>query len=134
MVYQNDLENAPIKTSVGLGKMDLVKRILIITLCLFFLSSTALVGLCSEIKISSTQACQSSSINEPDQSHDEHSDRGGSPCNNKTPCPTKYSCCTLAIQGQPPYLSVLDLYPSDFAENPFQPLEIAKSFYHPPRI
>ncbi len=114
--------------------MGLIKKPFIIILALLVLSSPVLANLCLTIETSAKRTSKNYCLDESDPSRDEHSHDEDSSCADKTSCPIKHTCCVLAIEGKISYLSTLDSYPLDFTEILFQPLEITKSFYRPPRI
>ena len=110
--------------------MCLVKNILIFNLVFLLLSSPVHAYLCSKAEMGTNQTCKSSYLDEHE--HSQHKDEDT--CNTKTSCLSNYSCCTSATLGVFSFLFPLDHFYFTLHEIFISPLEIAKSFYRPPRI
>ena len=108
---------------------NLINKILILTISIFFLSSTILADLCLAIEISTTKSCKSPILNgEPEHPHHQNN-----PCNNNTPCPEGHICCSMCIQNRDPDF-LISPYHKLIPEQIFiRPLIMTASLYHPPR-
>jgi hypothetical protein len=106
--------------------MSMIKKILVPMLSLILLSTPISVNFClataSSTDVETSLCCHGE--NHPNHHQTTH---------NKSPTSPNHDCCNLAIESVAFYLPGLDSYPSSPTEILFHPLEITKSFYHPPR-
>ncbi len=115
--------------AVEVGKMNLTKRILVPIISLILLSTPISINFCLATEpLTETEG-------HPHSSEENHSDHDQNPCHhNKSPCQYAHSCCSLAIHDTISYLFVSDSFPLNSAEILFQPLEMTKSLYRPPKF
>ena len=121
-----------IKMAVEVGKMNLTKRILVPIISLIFLSTPISVNFCLPTEPSTEESGSSFSCEENNPDH--HQTTSHDCPNNKSPCQYAHSCCILVTHDTISYLFVLDSYPLNSAEILFQPLEMTKSLYRPPKF
>lgn len=107
--------------------MILIKGILIPILSLIILLTPISVNFCLATESSTGMVSSSYSYEENHPNHHQTN------CHNKSPIPTHHDCCNLSIESVAFYLFGLDSYPLNPVEIFFQPLEVTKLFYHPPR-
>lgn len=106
--------------------MNLIKKILVPILSIIILLAPISVNLCLATALST-------GIDTNPFCHEENHPNHHQTTHNKSPTPANHDCCNLAIESVAFYLLGLDSYPSNPTEILFHPLEMTKSFYHPPR-
>jgi len=111
--------------------MLIIKIFLVPMLSLVILWTPISVIFCSAIEPLTGMEKSSSSYEENYPNHHQ-TDCHNCP-HNKSPCQYDHSCCNLVTLSAIFYLSALDSYPLNPAEILFQPLEVTKFFFHPPR-
>jgi len=110
--------------------MGMSRKLFIMILSFVFLSSLMAPVFCAAKERSPDRTGQHPCLNGQDQSHHEHSS-----ADNKKHCPGQsHFCCHSAINVTQSFFFVPDAYPQLSFEILFQPLEVDKTFYHPPQI
>jgi hypothetical protein len=106
-----------------------IKRTFILVLSLLILFS-GFATLCLATPSSLSGADQAPNLKDQGHSHQHHEQ---SPHKNEAPCYNSHLCC-LITQGPFSYFFVLGSNLMTPLEISFQPLEIARSLYHPPEV
>jgi hypothetical protein len=109
-----------------------IKRIFILMLSFLILSS-AFANFCWATPSSSSGTGQVPDFRDQDQGHS-HQQHDQSPHKNQASCFKGQLCCPWITQGTSPYFFVLGSNAITPFEISFQPLEIARSLYHPPEV